>query len=97
MTFDSFWELYPKRVAKKDARKAWDKLKVTDELFLLIEQDIKQRIDMGLWDDYQYVPYPATYLNAERWDDELPPPKQSVIEKWTDRSWSEPSNVRKIK
>lgn len=67
--FDDFWKLYPKRLAKEDARKAFKKLKMTDELFQQIAKAIK---DQGLaTGDLKFVPYPATWLNGKRWEDEV--------------------------
>ena len=34
--FDQFWQAYPKRVAKKPARRAWDKLHVDNDLLAKI-------------------------------------------------------------
>lgn len=67
--FSDFWKLYPKRLAKEDARKAFKKLKMTDELFQQIAKAIK---DQGLaTGDLKFVPYPATWLNGKRWEDEI--------------------------
>ena len=75
--FDEFWPLYPRKVAKKAARKAWDKLKPDQELFDKIKEDIEQRIAFGLWttDKFDFIPHAATYLNGERYEDEhsIPP------------------------
>jgi hypothetical protein len=67
--FAEFWKLYPKRVAKEAARKAFSKLDMTDELFDEIAKAIIiQELDT---DDLTYVPYPASWLNARRWEDEI--------------------------
>jgi len=67
--FSDFWKLYPKRLAKEGARKAFKKLKMTDELFQQIAKAIK---DQGLaTGDLKFVPYPATWLNGKRWEDEV--------------------------
>ena len=67
--FSDFWKLYPKRLAKEDARKAFKKLKMTDELFQQIAKAIK---DQGLaTGDLKFVPYPASWLNGKRWEDEV--------------------------
>lgn len=69
-TFDDFWLLYPRRVAKKAARIAWAKL--TDvECCAAICACAAWR---SIWaqKDPEYMPHPASWLNGERWDDELP-------------------------
>jgi hypothetical protein len=59
--FDKFWELYPKKIAKADALKAWNKAiktKTADELLVLT----KAYAD-GKLPDITYIPYPASWLN----------------------------------
>lgn len=69
--FGDFWALYCKRVAKADARKAWSKLKPAQQLAALVACVAWARVWANT--DYQFLPYPATWLRAERWEDELPP------------------------
>jgi len=66
--FDIFWNLYNKKVGdKKKLEKKWNKLK-NDERQKIIDtlpnflNSIK---------DKQYLPYPETYLNNSRWNDEV--------------------------
>jgi hypothetical protein len=74
--FTEFWSAYPKRVAKEDARKALSKIKLTDDLFAKMLQAIK---DQGLASmDKQFVPFPATWLNKKRWEDEITRPNVVV-------------------
>ena len=67
--FDVFWKQYPRKVAKPNALKAWSKLKVDDivlkkMLIAISEQGLASR-------DQQYIPHPASWLNARRWEDEI--------------------------
>lgn len=68
MSFDAFWSLYPRKVAKAAARKAWEKAKC---------DDFADRVIAGLkrqlphWTEARFIPHPASWLNAGRWDDEL--------------------------
>lgn len=67
--FIEFWSLYPKKIAKEDARKAFAKIKMDDDLFNKIIKAIK---DQRLSDsEIKFVPYPATWLNKRRWEDEV--------------------------
>lgn len=70
--FDSFWSAYPKKKAKEAARKAWAKIKPDAELLKTILADVEARKLTQDWkkDGGQYIPYPATYLNGKRWEDE---------------------------
>lgn len=67
--FDRFWNAYPKKDKKKDAKRIWLREKL-DSLADTIIGDIKGRLDSGEWKDKKYIPYPPTYLNGERWNDE---------------------------
>jgi hypothetical protein len=64
--FDDFWNLYPKKIAKADAIKAWNKAtkkKTADELLKLT----KAYADGKLPED-KYIPYPASWLNKELYE-----------------------------
>lgn len=70
--FDKFWKAYPKRRDKKRAYKVFMKIKPNNELLQqmldCIERE-KQSLDW-LKDNGQYIPYPSSWLNGERWNDE---------------------------
>jgi hypothetical protein len=60
-SFDTFWNLYPKRIAKADALKAWKqaiKKKTADELIALTKAYSESKLP-----DMTYIPYPASWLN----------------------------------
>ena len=85
-TFDDFWCLYPRRVAKKDATKVWNKL--TDD------QRMQAVVAMATWRKLfldrnpEHIPHAATWLNGERWDDE--PPRGAVYNPPEPKAPSEP-------
>lgn len=70
-----FWAAYPKRVAKKDARRAWDKLNPDQDLLQLILEKLAVLKNSDDWkkNKGQYIPFPATWLNGRRWEDEIKP------------------------
>lgn len=72
--FDQFWSVYPKKVAKEAARKAFDKLKPDDDLLGAMLKAIEQhkRSDQWARDGGQFIPNPTTWLNQKRWEDEIP-------------------------
>ena len=71
--FDDFWSMYPKKVAKQDAQRAWNKLKLSDEDVGAIYGDVPQRLaNDRAWVD-GFIPNPATYLNGRRWEDAITP------------------------
>lgn len=65
--FASFWEVYPRKVSKPFALKAWRKAKLPplSELLAALEKH------KANWSDPQFIPHPASWLNARRWDDEV--------------------------
>lgn len=71
--FDVFWKAYPKKKAKGDAQKAWRKLKVGSELLDSILKAIEAQKQTTDWQKEAgaFIPYPASWLNARRWEDEL--------------------------
>ena len=75
--FDEFWDAYPKvkHKGKKVAQAAWKKLNPGDELIGVILSAIKAQEQTQDWQkgNGQYIPYPATWLNGRRWEDEVAP------------------------
>ena len=73
--FEKFWTLYPKKMAKADALKAWKKAtkkKTADELIELVKAYSVSKLP-----DQQYIPYPASWLNKGLYDDvQVEQPKQ---------------------
>ena len=70
--FQSFWEVYPRRIGKGAARTAFKKaLKFSSagEIIQGAEAYASHCEEMGT--EKKYIPYPSTWLNAERWDDDL--------------------------
>ena len=93
-TFDEWWKIYPKRVGKGAARLAFAKaLKKTDALRLLeaAEQYAASRISA----DKQFTLNPATWLNQERWDDEMTTLESSLPD--ADTSWYDELQARRAK
>ena len=70
--FDVFWRAYPRKVGPAAAKKAFAKLKVTEELLskMLHAIEVQKRYT---WKDKdpQYIPHPSSWLNGERWEDEI--------------------------
>lgn len=72
--FDHFWKAYPRHVGKDPARKAFAKLKPDEALWetMLTALNRQKQSDQWQRDGGQYIPYPATWLNQRRWEDETP-------------------------
>lgn len=71
--FDKFWQAYPKKVSKKEAQKSWKKINPSLELFEKILKALEMVKQTEQWkkDNGKFIPYPATWLNKERWTDEI--------------------------
>ncbi len=69
--FDEFWKLYPRREAKADALKAWKKINAADHPAIFAA--IPTHIASQAWqkEACRFIPLPASWLNACRWEDEL--------------------------
>lgn len=72
--FETFWSAYPKKKAKGDAQKAWAKIKANVELLSSILTALNVQALSEDWqkDGGKFIPYPATWLNGRRWEDEMP-------------------------
>lgn len=70
--FSRFWAIYPKKKSKQAALTAWKKLKPDEEFTQKIITDVQKQKQWPEWqkDNGQYIPYPATWLNQRRWEDE---------------------------
>ncbi len=70
-TFAQFWTLYPKKLAKLDAEKAWTKHKCSEILpQILSSLEIAMKDESWKKDEGKFIPHPASWLNAKRWEDE---------------------------
>lgn len=71
--FDLFWAAYPKRKSKTAAEKALAKRKPNEQLFADIMSGLERAKTSAEWLDPQFIPYPASWLNAGGWMDEYTP------------------------
>jgi hypothetical protein len=65
--FDEFWNLYPKKLSKAQALKAWKlaiKRKPDTEII-----EAAKAYSLGKLPDVQFIPLASTWLNNDRWDD----------------------------
>ena len=70
--FDDFWDAYPKKVGKGQARKAYTTaVKKVDGGTLMEKLELFKAHHEKLGTDKRYIPNASTWLNGERWDDEL--------------------------
>lgn len=70
LPFEEFWNMYPRKVGKGHARLAFKKAADKEDPAKIIEAAYKFAAVME-GKEKQYIPHPTTWLNGERWDDEL--------------------------
>lgn len=70
--FDAFWHVYPRKVGKDAARKAFEKRKPDDDLLRIMIGAVKRQSKLPSWtkDGGQFIPHPSTWLNEGRWMDD---------------------------
>lgn len=85
MTFDDFYGPYPRKAGRKPAKSVWDRLSEDDRIQAM--QALPNHI--AYWEaagtEKQFIPHCSTWLNQERWTDEIEMPKPKTIEPawWT--------------
>lgn len=70
--FDRWWEAYPKKVAKKSCLAKWKGMGLEARGEALIA-DVRKRLRLDRKWKEDYAPNPLTYLNGERWEDQIEP------------------------
>lgn len=70
-SFGAFWQLYPRRVAKIDAERAWARMTPQERIEAL--RVIPLHVDQWRLEgrEPRLIPHASTWLNGKRWQDEL--------------------------
>lgn len=103
--FDQFWKSYPKKIGKGAARKAFEKGKCAAKIAAIIRAIEKQcTSDQWRKDGGQFIPNPATWLNQERWEDEVKiaviKPAKPITDKkqeYENKLWHLTKSLRELK
>ena len=69
--WEDFWELYPRKVGKKVARTAWAKLTSQQKVVAMTALPNHLQYWKQKETDSEFIPFPATWLNQERFEDEI--------------------------
>lgn len=80
--FLTFWTVYPKKVGKDAAARAFSKAmaRIDDAEPLAVILAGVERALPG-WDEPKFIPHPSTWLNEGRWEDEAPTPAKTRPER----------------
>jgi hypothetical protein len=72
--FQEFWKVYPRRVGKAAAFKAWQRLKLDQKrrAYVALKRQLSDLLAMLNDQRGNFCPHPATWINQGRFDDEAP-------------------------
>lgn len=89
--FLRFWAAYPKKKSKVLAEKAFAKINPNEQLLVAMLAAVERAKTSRDWqkNDGQFIPYPASWLNARRWEDDSTG-HQSLSAWWTDAGFGNP-------
>lgn len=84
VSFEEFWTVYPRKVGKGAALKAFKAAAKNNNVQDVIAGAKRMANDPNI-PASQFVPYPATWLNREGWNDEPFPERQMTAEEKAER------------
>jgi hypothetical protein len=64
--FEKFWAAYPRKIAKKNAYREWNRCKVDLPTAL---KAIEQQRAKGLFKEEKFIPYPERWIKNGRWEE----------------------------
>ena len=67
--FNTFYSMYPRKVARVVAQKA--ATKIPDSEWANVIEGLKKYLTAWSGKDKSFIPHPATFLNQRRWEDEI--------------------------
>lgn len=82
--FEGFWRMYPLKKSKQAAIRAWDLLRPDDRLLAVMGRALQRQLASPEWqrklreEGGQGIPYPATWINGRRWEDEAQPDRAAL-------------------
>jgi len=71
MKFENFWSQYPKKVGKLTAKRSWEKLSLDNQQKALEAIIEHRKYWAAKGTDWEFIPHASTWLNQERFEDEL--------------------------
>lgn len=93
--FDEFWNVYPRKVSKRAAIKAYESALTRASHDEILAGAIRFGTDKNL-PDTEFIPYPTTWLNGDRWlDGPLPERKRTKEEQQAE--WAVLEEQRKVR
>ena len=92
--FDRFWAEYPRKDDKKNAQRAFLRIKPDEETLQGMLAALRRQKNSRQWMDAggRYIPLPATWINGERWNDQMqegPPGRTVSAQQYAQRDYTE--------
>ena len=75
--FERWWRIYPRKVGKAKAAPLFAKVREQINVEEIMEATIKFAQSME-GQEKRFIPHPTTWLNQERWNDEIEGPKENL-------------------
>ena len=84
------WQMYPRKIDKDRARRAWKKLSPARAMVNAILEGLRSWKKCDQWQEERFIPHPTTWLNGQRWEATPPAgraappePPEREVEEWT--------------
>jgi hypothetical protein len=71
MTFENFLQQYPRKIGKLTAKRSWEKLSLDNQQKALEAIVEHRKYWAAKGTDWEFIPHASTWLNQERFEDEL--------------------------
>jgi hypothetical protein len=95
--FDNFWKVYPRRTSKRAAMKAFESAMGRASVDDILAGAIRFANDPNL-PQCEFIPYPTTWLNGDRWEDgPLPERTKSKEELQNEARMAEKARLERIR
>lgn len=85
-----FWQMYPRKIDKDRARRAWKKLSPARAMANAILEGLRNWKKCDQWQEERFIPHPTTWLNGRRWEATPPASRTAApetpereVEEWT--------------
>jgi hypothetical protein len=70
MSFESFWQAYPRKVGRLKAERCWRRMTDRDRYDAMIGLELWKQTVQWTSAEGMFIPYASTFLGQERWKDE---------------------------
>jgi len=71
MTFENFWQQYPRKIGKLTAKRSWEKLSQENQQKALEAIVEHRKYWSAKGTDWEFIPHASTWLNQERFEDQI--------------------------